>query len=739
MRGNGLPEQKPIKVAVIGGGCAAISAAFELSRPAHNGKYQVTIYQLGWRLGGKGASGRGPADRIEEHGLHLWMGSYENAFRLIRECYAELKRDRRKCRIADWRDAFSPAPFIGLAQRSQNGTYWNFLSYFPPGDGLPGDPLSENDPFTVTAYLARTASILRTLLLAVQAGRSSRVPDAARNTSDARRSNQSGPKPKEPQGDQSTRLARLLGLGWIATTAGLIEAVELLETAFAPSSIFQANGIAQLLEVIASSARRQLESLIENDPELSVLWQGIDLAMAAMRGILRFGLVSDPRGFDAINDYDFREWLRINGASERSLESAFIRGAYDLVFAYEDGDYKRPRHGAGVALRGSLRMLFSSRGSIFWKMHAGMGDTVFAPMYELLKKRGVAFRFFHRLESVRLADAAQLAQGERAYVEALEFDVQAKIRNGNEYAPLIDVVGLPCWPSKPDYSQLADGSKLEREERDFESHWDRRHIATKTLRVTEDFDFVVLAVGLGAIPYVCKDLVQRDLRWRDMVTHLKTVNTQAFQIWLREDMEQLGWSDPPLALSAFVHPFETWADMSHLIREERWKVRPRAIAYFCSVLKDPVSSEEISAIAYPTRRRLEVRDNAVSYLNDDIFQLWTKATKRRGEFKWDLLMDPNEKTTGRRRRASNQARFDSQYWAANVNPSERYVLSLPGTQKYRISPLDNTYDNLTIAGDWTTCGLDAGCVEAAVISGRLAAHAISSSPALEDIVAYDHP
>jgi uncharacterized protein with NAD-binding domain and iron-sulfur cluster len=739
VRGNDLPEQKPIKVAVIGGGCAAISAAFELSRPAHHGKYEITIYQQGWRLGGKGASGRGPADRIEEHGLHLWMGSYENAFRLIRECYAELKRDRRKCRIADWRDGFSPAPFIGLAERSRTGIYWNFLSYFPPGDGLPGDPLSENDPFTVTSYLARTASILRTLLLAVQADRSSRAPTgAARDPSDARHSNPSRTKPSDVQSDQSTRIARLLGLGWIATTAGLIEAVELLETAFASRSIFPVDGITQLLEVIASSARRQLESLIENDPELSVLWQGIDLAMAAMRGILRFSLVSDPRGFDAINDYDFREWLRINGASEHSLESAFIRGAYDLVFAYEDGDYRRPRHGAGVALRGALRMLFSSRGAIFWKMNAGMGDTVFAPMYELLKKRGVAFRFFHRLERVRLADAAELAQGEPAYVKALEFDIQAKTRNGKEYAPLMDVGGLPCWPSKPDYSQLIDGSEFEREERDFESHWDRRHIAAKTIRVTDDFDFVVLAVGLGAIPYVCKDLIQRDQRWRDMVTHVKTVNTQAFQIWLREDMEQLGWSDPPLALSAFVHPFETWADMSHLIRAERWKVNPRAIAYFCSALKEPESPGDTSASDYPRQRQLEVRGNAIRYLNEEIVQLWTKAVKRRGEFKWDLLMDPEEKAKGRRTRRS-QARFDSQYWTANVNPSERYVLSLPGTQKYRISPLDNTYDNLTVAGDWTTCGLDAGCVEAAVISGRLAAHAISSSPALEDIIGYDHP
>lgn len=734
-----MPKQNPVRVAVIGGGCASISAAFELSRPEHRGKYQVTIYQLGWRLGGKGASGRGPADRIEEHGLHLWMGSYENAFRLIRECYTELQRDRRKCRIADWRDAFSPAPFIGLAQRARDGSYWNFLSYFPPGDGLPGDPIGDNDPFTVTSYLARTASILRTLLLAVQAGRSSRTSGAARGPSDARRSNQREPNAGEASSDPSQRIARLLGLGWIATTAGLIEAVELLELIFAPRSLYPVNAIEQLLEVIAASSRRQLEAVVENDPELLMLWHGIDLAMACMRGILRFGLITDPRGFDAINDYDFREWLRINGASERSIASPLIRGAYDLVFAYEDGDYQRPRHGAGVALRGALRMLFSSRGAMFWKMHAGMGDVVFAPMYELLKKRGVAFKFFHRLERLTLVDPAGLAPGERAYVKELEFDVQAKVRNGKEYAPLIDVGGLPCWPSKPHWSQLADGTELERKECDFESHWDKRKAGTKTLRVVEDFDFVVLGIGLGAIPGVCQDLIDRDQRWRDMVMHLKTVNTQAFQVWLGENMEQLGWNDPPLALSAFVQPFETWADMSHLIREERWKVSPGAIAYFCSALTDPVMLQETSDKDYPERRRLEVRENAIRYLNNDIAQLWPKALRRRGEFRWDLLMDPQGKLPSRKARAGNQSSFDSQHWAANVNPTDRYVLSLPGTQKYRISPLDNTYDNLTVAGDWTTCGLDAGCVEAAVISGRLAAHAISSSPPLEDIVAYDHP
>jgi uncharacterized protein with NAD-binding domain and iron-sulfur cluster len=45
-----VKKQKPIEVAVIGGGCASVAAAFELTRPEHNGKYHITLYQVGWRL-----------------------------------------------------------------------------------------------------------------------------------------------------------------------------------------------------------------------------------------------------------------------------------------------------------------------------------------------------------------------------------------------------------------------------------------------------------------------------------------------------------------------------------------------------------------------------------------------------------------------------------------------------------------------------------------------------------------
>jgi uncharacterized protein with NAD-binding domain and iron-sulfur cluster len=361
-------------------------------------------------------------------------------------------------------------------------------------------------------------------------------------------------------------------------------------------------------------------------------------------------------------------------------------------------------------------------------MNAGMGDVVFAPFYEVLRRRGVRFAFFHRLENVRLS------RGEPPYVEALEFDVQADPRDG-EYRPLVDVGGLPCWPSAPDWTQLVDGERLRADGVDFESFWDRRCRRRVTCRVGEDFDLVVLGVGLGAIPHVCREIVARDPRWRTMVERVKTVATQAFQVWLASDMASLGWTAvaPPeqISISGFVKPFDTWADMRHLIAREAWRTPPGALGYFCNVLSD---EDGTSAPDYLVRQRERVRRNAVRFLNEDVVELWPGATCAPGEFRWDLVVAPDGVDAGR-----GEERFRSQFWTANVNPSDRYALTLPGTNVHRISPLDATYDNLTVAGDWTNCGFNAGCVEAAVMSGRLAAHAIARSPALEDIVGFDHP
>ena len=69
-------------------------------------------------------------------------------------------------------------------------------------------------------------------------------------------------------------------------------------------------------------------------------------------------------------------------------------------------------------------------------------------------------------------------------------------------------------------------------------------------------------------------------------------------------------------------------------------------------------------------------------------------------------------------------RFSSQYWRANIDPSDRYVQSLPGSAPYRMRADDSGLDNLFLAGDWIDNGLNAGCIEAAVLGGLQAANAI---------------
>lgn len=83
--------------------------------------------------------------------------------------------------------------------------------------------------------------------------------------------------------------------------------------------------------------------------------------------------------------------------------------------------------------------------------------------------------------------------------------------------------------------------------------------------------------------------------------------------------------------------------------------------------------------------------------------------------------------------------FTDQHFQANTIGSERYTLSLPGSIGFRISPLDASVRNMSLAGDWTHCGFNAGCIEAAAMSGLLAARAISGKPDLNSIVGYHHP
>lgn len=680
-----------------------MAAAFELSRPERG--YDVTIFQQGWRLGGKGASGRGPSGRIEEHGLHVWMGYYENAFRLMRECYDELGRDRSSSPLATWEDAFAPSGNVAAADRTSSGAWSPWTVCFPETAGKPGEPANHYDPPSVSDYLVRTAALIGKLLATTF------------------RVEQPGVSPTSGLRDIAGRLAGYAGLGGLAAVLEALRAVELVVGQSTEQIINPINAI-------AGATRALLQDYVRERDELRRLWGVIDVALASMRGLADPKLLRENRGFDPLDRFDCREWLLKHGASEDSIQSSFVRALYDLGFAYEGGDFQRPRIAAGAAMRGSLRAFFTYRGSFFWKMQAGMGDVVFAPLYEVLKRRGVRFEFFHRLRDVRMESGGDTAQ---PFVAGLDFDIQARLRYGPTYAPLVDVGSVPCWPSQPDWAQIEDGARLRDVGCDFESHWNDRRVGRRSLELGRDFDYVVLAVGVGALPHIAEQLVASNDRWRTMIDSVKTVPTRAFQLWLKPTMDELGWTKGSVSLTGFREPFDTWADMTHLGKAEGWRKRPGTIAYFCSALADPGPVRRTD----PEAQAAGVRRDAVSFLNDEIGHLWPAAWRRPGEFRWELLHGADLRRTSSSFR--DERSFDSQFWRANVNPSDRYTLSLPGSIQHRISPLDVPVENMTVAGDWTECGLNLGCVEAAVMSGLLASHAICQAPSLSSIVGYRHP
>ena len=461
-----------------------------------------------------------------------------------------------------------------------------------------------------------------------------------------------------------------------------------------------------VLEHALDAIRGTLEQ--EDRPGEKRSWLLVSLVTATVRGLIADGLVTDPRGFRAINDEDFGQWILRHGAHPDVLDYALIRGLYDLVFGYEDGDPDRPAFGAGLAVFLTGLVLFAHKGAIFWKMTAGMGDVVFAPIYQALRRRGVDFEFFHRVDALHL-DSRRLA------IDGITMGRQVRLADHvDRYEPLTAVRGLPVFPSLPLFAQIEAKEGVA----SLESHLEDRRddVETRVLRRGEDFDHVVLAVSLSMVELVAAELIEDSPEWRAMTTHIRTVATQAFQIWLGPDEPSLGWSRPGVTTSAYIPPFETWASMPQTLWAEDWPAhdRPGTVAYFCGSLAAewPTTAPHVD---YVRDCRGRVRAEAVTFLDEHLRLFLPGAVDGKG-FDWELLSGNDGRVDG--------AALASQHVSTNIDPSDRYVQSLPGTDRYRLRSDESGYDNLVLAGDWTDSGLNAGCIEAAVLSGLQAANAL---------------
>jgi uncharacterized protein with NAD-binding domain and iron-sulfur cluster len=654
------------RIAILGGGMAALTAAFEITNaPDWKDHYEVTVYQLGWRLGGKGASGRNADEyqRIEEHGLHILLGFYDNAFRVLRACYDELGRPPG-APLATWQDAFKPHSYVVLMEKIGN-RYVPWPMNFPRNSEEPGTGGVLPTPW---AMIEMILGWLKQLFID-----SPKLPDQHPNLDNAH------------------------------------------DAAKARDHHSVRDELKELREWLHDRAK-DIEGDIERDIDWRRLFVTIDLGVAAIKGMIVDGIIFPPHDFFKLDTLDFRDWLSSHGAHQISVWSAYIAGMYDLGFSLPG------QVGAGTALNGTLRLVWTYKGAVMWKMQAGMGDTIFAPLYQVLSRRGVTFEFFQRVDKLELSD-------DKRRVARVTIGQQVTV-NG-EYDPLVPVKGLPCWPSTPRYEQLVQGQALRDSGENLEDWWTawQDPVPPRVLRDGVDFDTVILGCSVAVFPYIASDLMAASAPLDTMVKALGTTQTQAMQLWLSRDLAGLGWALPSPVLDGYAEPMDTWADMTHLLPREDWPAdaTPKNLAYLCSPLPDLKPPPPRSDHGYSRRQAERVHANAISWLERWTSGLWPEACLPDDPtcLDWSLLVAPGSTRSG-------PDRFDTQYWLATLNPSDRYVLALPRTVNLRLGTRGAGFDNLLLTGDYLRTGMNVGCVEAAVMAGMHASRAICGRP--EEIV-----
>ena len=404
----------PTKVAVLGGGCGGLAAAWALTAtPALRERFDVTVYERSWALGGKGASGRMPdslgnggrGQRIQEHGLHIWFGFYVHAFRMLRGAYEESALASGD----DWWELpFQKCDEVSLYEQRDDGTWLRQSVHLPRRGGANRGPPTQPQRLAMGRVMARTTRLLATGLrteLGTAGPRRGGAGTSADGDVDGAAS------ALEAIAAEMDSVESPVVLGADAPTVAMRGRTQVLQAVARPV-------VTDAMPRLVGELRRHVHELQAQVARPAAsdrvrLWRGVlELVAASLAGIVRDDVLW--RGFDPLDEEDFREWLGRHGAGETTLaQSPVLRGLYDLTFAYREGDKRRPSLAAGKGLQ-SLLMMINYEGSFMWRMRAGMGDVVFAPLYLALKRRGVKFHFFSEITKLRLMPGRPVVDAHRA-------------------------------------------------------------------------------------------------------------------------------------------------------------------------------------------------------------------------------------------------------------------------------------------------------------------------------------
>lgn len=721
------------KIAILGGGMAGLSAAYELTRTQDLRElHEVTVYQMGWRLGGKAASGRDHRDRNLEHGLHVWFGCYHNMFRLTQEVYDAWNKPAG-CPLQTWRDVARPQDYTPLGVR-YGGRWTYFPLTWPTNGAVPGQGgLNMSAQQAFTALLNLVAEAVKGVIgdwtgLWGKSGAPAPVPAAVRpfvlpdTFSDA---TQESPALDGGERLRAQKLCAESRMSVLTLSRKLDAAVlwsKALESHPAARDRAQADALLDFFDDIEATYDAIFQGAKSaaappSGAKWMIIRQLLHLFGAVQRGFVHDLFLPD-QPFEALDDLDFRDWLVRHGARRDVVdESSIVHALYDTMFQYVDGDVGRPSYAAGSALGVLVRLIGTFKGSVMWNIQAGMGEAVVAPLYEVLRDRGVQFRFFRKVKKLDVAADA---------IASIQLEVQAEAKNG-DYAPTyLHPLNLRCWPAQPDWDQLVDGDQLRAAGVNFESHWSAvPNPGAETLQAGRDFDAVVLAIAMGAYkplneePTMCSDLIAANPRFASFVQRMELVPSQSVQLWTDWTREALGWTTGQAALVSGPQYLNIWADMSQVLRYEQGPGQPRALYYLTGTLNTQLHKAPSTATGTPAQALAGLRDSTIAWLQESSYVMWPRAGEG-GSFRYELLSDPDNRT--------GVQRLDAQYLRANIDPTECCVASVAGTTRYRLLANESGFANLVLAGEATRHGFNTTTIEGAVMSGMAAARAICGQP-----------
>ena len=668
------------KIAILGGGPGALSAAWELTELDKSGAYDITIYQMGWRLGGKCASSRNTAPgmlyRNEEHGLHVLGGWYHNTFFMLRRIYEAWEKTPRPDGMT-LKEAFIPVTSASLMDHWWRK--WHRLDVdFPVTPGEPGVDPVEVTPWTILERMMEWLKQLTHMHKSRYSRRSflgggshktmvQKVDDLLhhhKNRSD------------KLAGGRESHEDRMLG-----------HAEEFLEHAKKLArkhhDLTDDTDGTEKTDDEARVSKFHFENGIEDGKIL--------ITLIVLIGVMIRGYIKDRlplRGYDSINDIEATEWMRMHGAPKWATSSVVVEMGYHYGFSFIDGDPKRPNGAAGTTLRTFTRMFIVYQGAFFQHFNGGCGEILIKPFYDILRERGVKFRFFNQVMALEPSE-----DGSR--IDGIKIRQQARVTAGDDaYEPLVAKEKLRFWPTEPDFGQIELAPGQTKFPDNFEDPADVEP-GEKVLTLTrgDDFDMVVLGIPVTAIQEICAPLAAQKPKWQAALTKTGVCPTLAAQIWHKETINDLGWKGRHGIATGYVLPLSTWADMSFQLGMEIGDNPYKGISYLCG----PYFADGGGAGTS--------HDDCTKWINDNIRGLLPNYTGNAEH------LDPEQL-----------------YARANVVPSELYIFGRSGTINDRIRTDQSGYDNLFLTGDWIRNGTDLGWVEGAMMSGRQCARALSGVP-----------